>query len=103
MYHISCCKIRILVHGVRLNLYLLVGMPIKKPVTISDNRHSVVDWGYAASISLTFFSSSDKSLLSSANCTSVSLNDLSCVCYRYYPYGFHCSHEPYSDIVIVID
>ena len=34
---------------------------------------------------------------------SVSLNDLSCICYRCYLYGFHCSHEPYSDIVIVID
>ena len=34
---------------------------------------------------------------------SVSLNDLSCICYRYYPYDFSCSHEPCSDIIIVIN
>ena len=34
---------------------------------------------------------------------SVSINDLSHVCYRYYTYDFPCSHEPCSDIIIVID
>ena len=53
----------------------LVGMPIKKPVTISDNRHSACCGCYccvaSSSKAKTLSSNSDKSLRSSANCTSL--------------------------------